>query len=226
MPKPLSTLISTAWAIFIKDAKIELRTRYTLVSLTMFSVIALSCVSMTISGVSLSSELAASLLWITIFFAAMAGLSRGFVAEEESGTLFTLKIYSQGLNVFLGKLLFNLLILFWLTILIVPLFILFINLKTEPLWIPFFLVLFLGVIGLAATSTLTAAMVIKAQGKHALFAVLTFPIILPLILSAVGATAKSLSGAWPGFKDLLFLFGFDVSLLAAAVLLFDFLWYE
>ena len=226
MPKTLSTLISTAWAIFLKDAKSELRTRYTLTSLTMFSVIALSCVSMTIAGVSLSSELAASLFWITIFFAAMAGLARVFIAEEESGTLFTLKVYSQGLNIFLGKLLFNLLLLFWLTIFIVPLFIIFINLKAEPVWIPFFLVIFLGIIGLATASTLTAAMVIKAQGKHALFAVLTFPVILPLLLIVVGATAKSLGGIWPDFKDIIFLLGFDVSLLAAAVLLFDFLWYE
>jgi heme exporter protein B len=224
--KLLSLSANTLWAVLVKDAACELRNKYALTALIMFALIALSCVSMTLNGAFLEPPLAAALLWVVIFFAAMAGLARVFAAEQESGTLLALRIYASSASVLGGKLIFNFIMLFGLTIFIAPLFLVLININNQVEWFSFTITLFLGAAGLAAAATLTAAMVSCAEGKQTLFAVITFPLILPLLLSAVSATALSLSGLRPDYTDILFLLGYDLALIAVAVLLFDYLWYE
>lgn len=212
-------------AVFTKDGLCELRTRYALSALFMFALVTLSSVSMTLGGLSLTPELTAALLWIILFFCAMAGLSRVFVQEQETGTIVALRLYVNGQAVILGKLLFNIVMLLALTVLIIPLFILFLNV-TIPLWFSLGLILFLGNVGIAAASTLTAAMVARTQGKSALFAVLTFPILLPQFLAVISVTAKALNGVPPVWTEWVFLAGYDVVLCIAASILFDYLWYD
>lgn len=216
---------SAIWAVFTKDGQCELRTRYAISALIMFALVTLSSISMTMGGLTLQADLAAALLWVILFFCAMAGLSRVFVQEQESGTIFTLRLYFPSQAVLFGKLLFNLVMLLILTFLLIPLFVLFLNVDI-PLWVPFTLVLFLGNVGIAVASTLTASMVARTQGKSALFTVLTFPILLPQFLAAISLTAKIFQNTSPSWQEYGFLVGYDVVLCIAASILFDYLWYD
>ena len=94
------------------------------------------------------------------------------------------------------------------------------------LGISFGLILFFGNTGIAAAATLTAALVAETRGKSALFTVVTFPVLLPQFLAATGATAKALQQIEPGWKELAFLFGYDVVVIIAVSILFDYLWYD
>lgn len=210
-------------AVAAKDILLELRTRYALSSLAMFALVTLSGVSMSLGGAALSPELAAALLWIILFFCAMAGLSRSFVGEQEAGTLFALRLYAPAQAVLFGKMLFNLAMLGGLTVLTVPLYIVLLNVDI-PLGTDIILILLLGITGIAAASTLTAAMVAGTQGTGALFAVITFPVLLPQFLAAVSNTAKVLQHSGPGWRDLLFMAGYDAVICIAASILFDYLW--
>lgn len=213
------------WAVLTKDALCELRTPYAFSTLVMFALVTLSSVSMTMGGFSLAPELASALLWVILFFCSMAGLSRVFVQEQETGTIVGLRLYVPGQAVIFGKLLFNLAMLGVLTILIIPLFIVFLNVDIS-LGISFGLILFFGNTGIAAAATLTAALVAETRGKSALFTVVTFPVLLPQFLAATGATAKALQQIEPGWKELAFLFGYDVVVIIAVSILFDYLWYD
>jgi heme exporter protein B len=51
-----------------------------------------------------------------------------------------------------------------------------------------------GGFGLAAGSTLVAAIIAQARGKGTLFAVLSFPVLLPLLLLAVELTRGAFAG--------------------------------
>jgi len=106
MPVHKLPLREAVWLVFSKDLLCEFRNRYAISALIMFALVTLSSISMTIGAVMLSDELTAVLLWIIIFFCAMAGLSRAFVQEQEAGTLFTLQIYLQSQAVIFGKMLF------------------------------------------------------------------------------------------------------------------------
>ncbi|MCE5284624.1 MAG: heme exporter protein CcmB [Pelosinus sp.] len=225
MPVIKSPLINDVWRVFAKELLCELRTRYTFSTLIMFALVTLSSVSMTMGGGSLSPEISGVLLWIILFFCSMAGLSRVFVEEQETGTIFSLRIYISGQAIILGKMLFNTALLFFLSLLIIPLFIIFLN-EDISFWWSFFIVICLGDIGIAAASTLTAAMVAKAGGKHSLFAVLTFPILLPQFLCVIHATVNSFAAAAASFSELVFMAGYDMVIIIAAYILFDYLWYD
>lgn len=225
MPHKKSIWDNPCWAVMTKDVLCEFRTRYAFGSLTMFALMTLSSVSMSIGSSSLPAEFAAVLLWVVLFFCAMAGLSRSFVQEQEAGTMFTLRLYAGPQAVLFGKMIFNMLLLIALTILIIPLFILFLNVEVQ---LPGLLaiVLILGDIGIVAVSTLTAAMLARTQGKGSLFTVLTFPVLLPQFLSAISGTVKAISGVAMGWQDLIFMVSYDVIIIIAASILFDYLWYD
>jgi len=84
----------------------------------------------------------------------------------------------------------------------------------------------LGNIGLAVASTIIAAIISKAGAKGTLYPVLSFPILLPLILTSVQLTLLSNQGA--SFVDakieLAIVFCYDVIMLTASYMLFDFVW--
>ncbi|MEG6584468.1 heme exporter protein CcmB [Dendrosporobacter sp. 1207_IL3150] len=218
-----SNFSTSIWAIFRKDLLCEFRSSYSIATLIMFALTALSSVSMTNPGVALSPDFAASLLWVVLFFCAMAGLSRVFVNEQESGTLIGLRMYASGQAVFIGKFLFNLLLLLFLSCFVIPLFVLFFNIDIND-WLAFIKILILGCTGIAAVSTLMAAIVIYTHGKQAIFTVITFPILLPQFLCAVNSTVKVFSGLAP--EGLLFMFGYNLAVLAAGLLLFDYIWHD
>lgn len=221
----LSNWLSPVAAILYKEILCEFRTRYAISMLSMFAVVTLSAISMTIAGNAVSQQLSAVLLWIIIFFSAMAGLSRVFVQEQESGTLFTLRAYIPAQAVFCGKLIFNILLLLALCFLIVPLAVVFLDM-TVGSWVGLVSVVASGAIGMAAISTLTAALVAQTQGKGSLFTVLTFPVLLPQFLASIQATSEALAGSAPAAPQLIFLLGYDIAIIIAGSILFDYLWQD
>jgi len=225
MPHKKSIWDNPCLAVMTKDVLCEFRTRYAFGSLIMFALMTLSSVSISIGSTSLPAEFAAVLLWVVLFFCAMAGLSRSFVQEQESGTMFTLRLYAGPQAVLFGKMLFNLLLLLALTILVIPLFILFLNVDIQLPGL-LMMVLLLGDIGIVAVSTLTAAMLARTQGKGSLFTVLTFPVLLPQFLSAISGTIKAISGVDISWQELMFMVSYDVIIMIAASILFDYLWYD
>ncbi|MEW6244780.1 MAG: heme exporter protein CcmB [Bacillota bacterium] len=212
-----------ALAVLHKDIVAEFRTRHAVNSLIMFGVTTLVAVSFAMGPFGLSSHVLAALLWIILFFSAMAGLSRSFVKEEETGTIMALKSSADPTMVLLGKMMFNLILLAALEIVIVPLF--FVMMDTWPSApTRFFAVLLLGSLGLSAVSTAVAAIVSKAGSKGALFSVLAFPVLLPLLLSSISGTASALEGASPVWPELRLIVGYSGILITASFMLFEYIW--
>jgi heme exporter protein B len=94
----------------------------------------------------------------------------------------------------------------------------------------FFCVLSLGCVGLAAVMTLTAALVAQASAKNGLLAVLSFPLLVPLLVAGVHGVKVALGignsgGSWtPARGDLQVLGSYAVLAVTASLMLFDFLW--
>lgn len=216
----------SAW-LLTKDLKSEFRTRYALNAILMFALTTLTVASFSLGVFSLNPRIISSLFWLVIFFSSMSGLAQVFVKEEESRTVSMLKLVATPTTVFLGKLLFNLVLLLLLEIVIVPLFIIWMNLSILNLWL-FLLVLLLGSLGLVASTTIIAAIISRAHVKGALFAVLSFPILLPLLITAIDGTRLSIEGEAfsVGWSDLRLLISYVVVMFVASILLFDFVWSE
>lgn len=215
-----------AYALYLKDFRSEIRTRYAVNSLAMFVIVATSVILFSIGNETITQSLTAGLFWVVIFFSAMSGLSRVFVSEEERGTSLTLQLLAAPSTIFSGKLLFNIVLVFCMNIVITILYSALFDGFTVKSLALFVVSFFFGNAGLAIASTIIAAIISKAGAKGTLYPVLSFPILLPLILTSVQLTLMAFEGA--SFSDAKFelsiIICYDVIMLTASYLLFDFVW--
>lgn len=217
------------WAVFEKDIKLELRARYAINMLLLFALGALVVIAFAVGPTPLSARVQAALLWTTLLFAAAVGLGRAFISEEERGTLLLLQLNLRPGAVYAGKLLVNFVLLLALNLVAVGAFA--VLLQVQVAWPGLLaLTLVLGSIGLAGATTLLSALIARATGgRSALLPVLLFPVLVPLLLSAVEATRSALLVAegWATATDeLLTLVGFNGAVITAAILLFDYIWLD
>lgn len=219
-----------AWAVFCKDAQIEWRTRYAIGSAALFAVTTLTAVSAAVSGSPVKSDVKAALLWVVLLFAAMSGLARAFVREEEAGTAALLRLSAPATSVYAGKCLFNLALMLAVEAVGVPLFLVVL----PPPSVNFGLlvgVLLVGGVGLAGAATFVAALIAQASsGKSSLFFIVAFPVLMPLLLIAVQGTVGAFD-ALPSHHaravgDLKLLAAYAVMMTTAAFLLFKTVWHE
>lgn len=226
MWRDTSTWAAEAIAVFAKEWRGEFRTRYALNTLGLFAFTTLVVVSVSLGplGVSLAQGTAVLpvLLWIILLFSAAAGLPRAFVHEEETQTATALRLAATPSALFCGKLLYGLTLTLALEVLVTPVYVAMTSLTVKS---PGLLagVLAAGGFGLAAGSTLVAAIIAQARAKGTLFSVLAFPVLLPLLLIAVELTRVAVAGD-PADVALLQLLLYDATVTVAGFMLFPVVW--
>jgi heme exporter protein B len=227
---PLRLLLQAAWAIFTKDIRSELRTRYALNTMLLFAVSAALSVSIGVGflGLRRTEEallIQSALLWIALLFAALNGLSRSFVYEEEARTLAALRMAAPPLAVYLGKLAFNLILTTVLAGVTSLMFIILLRVTVGSPW-AFLALILSGSSALAGATTMLAAIIARASFKGALFAVIAFPLLVPLLIVAIQSTALSLDFMSPEQLSgpLGFLAAYTTVTVVASLMLFRFVW--
>lgn len=219
------TWAAEAAAVFVKDWRSELRTRYALNTLGLFALTTLVVVSFALGPIGaspLAPAVLPAILWIILLFAATAGLPRLFVAEEETHTATALRLSATPSALFCGKLAYGLALIAALEVLTTPLYLAMVQM---PVASPGLLVatLAIGGFGLAVASTLVATMVAQARGRGTLFAVLLFPVLVPLLIMVVALTRQAVAGE-PAGVALPQLLLYDASVTVAALMLFPAMW--
>jgi heme exporter protein B len=194
----------------------------------MFVITTIAITLFSIGNETPTPEILSGVFWIIVFFSAMSGLSRTFIAEEERGTVMTLRLVARPLSVYAGKLLFNIALMGSVNLLAAALYSAVIPNFTIGNYAIFASAFVLGTLGLASASTIIAAIISKANTKGTLFPVLSFPILLPLLLSVIDATKKSVEGApfSEALGDLQVLLSYLIVMTVVSYLLFDFIWNE
>ena len=224
MPPSGLSSVAAVWAILCKECRSEWRTRYGLNAALLFAVATLSSVSFAVGRLPDRTDLLAALLWIVLLFAALASLAHTFVREVEGHTMTFLRLVASPTAIALGKLGFNLLFLAVLEAVSVPLFLVLMG-GPPPRWGPFLLILGLGSLALAATTTLVGAVVSQARGRGALFAAVS----LPLLVVVLGAGVSGLKAQWVGgsvVAEARLLAAYAAVVLGVSLLLYDHLWEE
>jgi heme exporter protein B len=90
------------------------------------------------------------------------------------------------------------------------------------------LVLLCGAVALAATSTIVAAIIARASGSATLFAILTLPLVLPLLVIVIQGTraaagSAELAAVVPALRGIVSLAGVT---LITSVYLFPVVWHD
>ncbi len=218
-------ILNSSMLIFKKDLKSELRTRYVINSLLMFVLVTISVIRFALGDEKTENEILTGLLWISIFFSTSNGLSRTFVKEEERETSIALKLSSDSTAVLTGKLLFNLVLSFALNILILILFILITDYSVKNVS-GFLITVIIGNFGLVSASTIIAAIISKANSKGTLYPVLSFPVLLPLLITVINATKLASLGVGTEklYGEIIILVSYTIVITVVSYMLFRFVW--
>ncbi len=226
-----STLLSEIAAVLAKELRAELRSRVALNAIGLFGLTTLIAVAYQIGPYQIQEadrpHLLSALLWIILFFAATSGLSRVFVKEEDAHTAKTLRLAARPLAVLGGKYLFNLLLLVALDALIVPLYCALMGYSVRGVT-GLLLVLLAGAVALAATATIVAAIIARASGSTTLFAILSVPLVLPLLVMLIqgtraAAASSELAAVLPALQGIVSLGG---AVIIVSVYLFPAVWHD
>ncbi len=211
-----------------KDLLMEFRTKQMLNSMVIFSLLVIVIFNYSFSNILFNVEvadIAPGILWIAFTFAGMLGLSRSFSSEMEEGCLDGLKLCPvDPSTIYLGKVVSNLVIMFLIEAIIVPLFIVLFNFSDVKGLAGLIVIILLGTIGFILVGTLFSALTVNVRTREILLPVILFPIIIPLIMSSVMATQKVLSTGdlFSAIDEIRLLIVYDLVFFIAAQLVFEY----
>lgn len=190
--------------MFTKEVRSELRARVAVNAIGLFGLTTLVAVAYQIGPYQIHEQdrphLLAALLWIILFFAALSGLQRVFVKEEDAHTAKTLRLAARPLAVWGGKLVFNVALLAALQTFLVPLYCILMGMTVQGI-LPLLALLAVGCLAMAATATMVAAIIARAAGSGTLFAILAVPLMLPLLVMLIQGTRMAVTS--PAWSDIL-----------------------
>ena len=168
---------------------------------------------------------AAGVLWLTILFSGVLAFNRSYQLELEAGALEQLLMYpGERWAIYVGKLLANLIFLFLVEAVTLPLTGVLYHVAFPERWLTVLGVLVLGTTGFVALGTLYAAMASRSRSREVLLPLLLFPMLVPVLIAASSATAALLAGDVMGDAGpyIRLLAAFDAIFIVAATWAFQF----
>lgn len=190
-------MIRLALVIARKDLRAELRSRTALITALAFASLVLVLFEFARDPTRLTASLLApSALWITGTFAATLTLGRAFGTELEHGAMDGLLLAPVPREaIYLGKWLGALGFALLIDLLVLPLTVLFFNLRVTPeATASLVLVLILAKIGFTVVGTVFSALVAKLRSRELLLPLLVLPFLVPPLVAGVQLTARLLDG--------------------------------
>ncbi len=216
-------MLKETLAILRKELLIEWKQKYAFNGLMLYVASMVVVVALALGAVlePLSWNV---MFWLMILFAALNAVGKSFLAEEPAQQLY-LYALAHPSALMLGKMLYNLLLMSLISLLTMALFVLMGNVAIGAPW-QLLGIAGLGSAALAANLTLVAAIASKAHNRGTLLAVLSFPIIIPVLLLLIELAEEAIAPTGKGMDmdALIFLGGITVVLAALSVMLFPFVW--
>lgn len=205
-----------------KEFLLEFRTRSAISGIFLYVISTLFVVYETF--IKIQPNVWNTLFWIILLFVAVNAMVKSFVQEKGNRVLYYYSLLNPS-HVLIAKIVYNTLLLLVLSLLIWGLFIFFGDNPVKDIGL-FLLILLLGSFGFSVTFTFLASLVAASNQSSTLLAVLSFPLIIPIILMLVKISAHALrliqDTAVSG--DLAILVAIDLLLCGVALLLFPFIW--
>jgi heme exporter protein B len=217
--------IRLALVIAGKDLRLELRSRTSLLSATVFAALVLIVFNFARDPTAVATiDLAPSVLWVTIAFAAVLAMNRAFTVERENAAFDGLLLAPVAReSLYLGKYLANLAFVLVVEAIALPLFVLFFNVDLGHALPGLFCTMLLATAGFVAVGTLFSAMVVRTRFAELMLPILLLPFMVPPLIFAVKATVplfagRPLSEVTDGLRLLAL---YDVAFITLSILLFS-----
>jgi heme exporter protein B len=215
-----------ALVVALKDLRAELRTKEAINASFAFALVILLLFSFAFDpSAEIMKEISGGLLWIVFAFAGTLVLNRSFARELPNDCLDALVAAPiPGAALFLGKCLACYVIVLAVELVSLPVFGVFYNVRWTSQLPGLVLVLLLGTWALTIIGNIFSALTVNIKLREVMLPMLTFPILIPALMSAMQLT-NDLVGGVPIAGDnvawLNILIGFDVVFTAVSVYLVE-----
>jgi heme exporter protein B len=187
--------LAIAWAIARKDALSELRGRQAAGSTLFFAALVLLLFGFALGpDTRRLTEAAPGLLWLAIVFGGLLTVARLHQIETDDDALDELARYPvERRAIYLGKAIAGLGAMLVLGGLLLPVVAILYGIDLLGAAPALMLTLVLGAIGFAAVGTFYAGVTVRMRAREVMLPLLMLPVIAPLLLAAVKATAAALA---------------------------------
>jgi heme exporter protein B len=207
-----------------RDLVVEYRTREIVTGGVTFALLILVVFNFAIDlRAENAADVAPGILWICFAFAGILGFGRSFADDRDRGTLDGLLLapIERGV-VYLARTVSNTIFMAIVELVSLPVFIALYDVRLA--WGQTLIAVALGTIGFAGTGTLVAALAANSRAREVLLPLLLLPLAVPVLIASVKATAAAIGTRPPDdIPWLQFLAGFDVVLVAASFLVFEYI---
>jgi heme exporter protein B len=212
------------WAVVWKDLAAELRSRELLSAMLVFALLVILIFNFALElDARTRYSVTAGVLWVTFAFAGTLGLNRSMAMEKDRGCLDGLLLAPVDRSaIYFGKVVGNLIFMLLVEGFVLPVYSLLYNIN---LFIPGLIgVILLGSLGYVVVGTLLASMAVQTRTRDVLLPILLFPVVIPVFIAAVKASAGCLQGLdmaeiWPWLNLLIV---YDLLFTAVAFMVFDY----
>jgi heme exporter protein B len=164
------------------------------------------------------------LFWIIMLFASVNAIAKSFMQESKSRLLYYYSIASPQ-AIILSKTIYNILLMTLISFLALLVYQVFFTNKLGDLWF-YLLAVLMGSISFSTVFTMISAIASKAGNNGTLMAILSFPVIIPVILILIRLSKRAMDGIERSlsYGDIGVLFAINAIVITTALLLFPYLW--
>ncbi|AWW33141.1 ABC transporter permease [Echinicola strongylocentroti] len=209
-----------------KEITLEWRQKYALNGILLYVVSAVFITYLSVGAKqgNISVPTWNALYWIIILFSSVNAVAKSFVQEHQGRQLYYYMIASPE-GIIISKIIYNTLLTAVLAILGYLVFSVILGNPVQDQGL-FVLNLLLGAIGFSACLTMVSGIASKASNNATLMAILSFPIIIPILLMAIRISKNAIDGLDRGVSadKLISLLAINAIIGTTAYILFPYLW--
>ncbi len=167
--------IDAALAIAKKDIRSQMRKKFELFAMFLFSMVSVLAFALASEG-DVSQDAASGFLWVIIFLTGMFGFSPVFLSEVESGTLRGLALTpTPAWAIYLGKVIYGFVLMAVVEIFLIPIALVLMNFSFAGDLSLVVLVFIVGTLDLAAVGSKASALTMPAESKATIYPLVYFP---------------------------------------------------
>ncbi len=219
----MPTLTQEIKYLVAKEMKQELRQKFALGGILLYVVSTVFVCYLSFRSI-IDKPTWNALFWVILLFGSINAVAKSFIQESKGRQLYYYTLVSPQ-AVILSKIIYNTLLMLLLSIVCFLVYSLFIKSLVED--VPFFLLtLVFGSIGFASVLSMVSAIASKTNSNFSLMAILSFPMLIPLLLSLIKVSKYAVDGldrslSYPYFGVLLLI---NLMVILLSYLLFPYLW--
>jgi heme exporter protein B len=216
-------------ALVKKDLMLEWRQRYALGGIVLYvlSTVFVIYISLSLQNAihGMEKKMWNILFWITILFAAVNAIAKSFTQENRERLLYYYTLTSPQ-AIIISKIIYNALLMLLLSIIGIGMFALMMGYPVAHTAL-FIITLILGGSGFSFIMTMISAIASKAENNATLMAILSFPLMLPMIMILMRLSHIcfiDMAGWNDVAKSVALIAALDVMVAGLSYILFPYLW--